>query len=218
MEGDLSGVVKLAEKRRRETRERIVKTARELFSKRGYHNTQVMDIVNELGMSAGTFYNYFKDKRELFLQISKENFINLRIKLKELRKIPNPENVQGRINRFRDTFSAFFDFVDDNPEQMLMMLRGGFGVDEELDAGFWEEMSIAAEDIADDFQQWIERDISAGFNPLVAGHAAVGMTWQVAHSYLVDGKFTREEAIDYLVNISTFATHGFLTEKGKNLL
>jgi AcrR family transcriptional regulator len=177
-----------------------------------------MDIVNELGMSAGTFYNYFKDKRELFLQISRENFINLSLKLREMRKISNPENIGERIDRFRDTFSAFFDFVDENPEQTLMMLRGGFGVDEELDADFWEEICIAAEDIADDFQQWVERDISTGFNPLVAGHAAVGMTWQVAHSYLVDRKFTREEAIDYLVNISTFATRGFLTEKGKKLL
>jgi len=214
----LSGVIKLAEKRRRETRERIINTARELFSRRGYHNTQVMDIVNELGMSAGTFYNYFKDKRELFLQISRENFINLGLKLREMRKISNPQNIGERIERFRDTFTAFFDFVDENPEQTLMMLRGGFGVDEELDAGFWEEICIAAEDIADDFQQWIERDISAGFNPLVAGHAAVGMTWQVAHSYLVDRKYTREEAIEYLVNISTFATKGFLTEKGRNIL
>jgi len=214
----LSGVIKLAEKRRRETRERIINTARELFSRRGYHNTQVMDIVNELGMSAGTFYNYFKDKRELFLQISRENFINLGLKLREMRKISNPQNIGERIERFRDTFTAFFDFVDENPEQTLMMLRGGFGVDEELDTGFWEEICIAAEDIADDFQQWIERDISAGFNPLVAGHAAVGMTWQVAHSYLVDRKYTREEAIEYLVNISTFATKGFLTEKGRNIL
>ncbi len=214
----MSGVIKLAEKRRRETRERIINTARELFSRRGYHNTQVMDIVNELGMSAGTFYNYFKDKRELFLQISRENFINLGLKLREMRKISNPQNIGERIERFRDTFTAFFDFVDENPEQTLMMLRGGFGVDEELDTGFWEEICIAAEDIADDFQQWIERDISAGFNPLVAGHAAVGMTWQVAHSYLVDRKYTREEAIEYLVNISTFATKGFLTEKGRNIL
>ena len=214
----MNGVKKLAEKRRKETRERIIQAARDMFSKQGYHNTQVMDIANSLSMSAGTFYKYFKDKRELFLHISRENFINIRNRLKEMRKNQETSDVAKRLNRFRNTFSAFFDFVDEYPEQMLMMFRGGFGVDEELDADFWEEISIAAQDIADDFQQLIDADISGNYNPLVLGHATFGMAWQVAHTYLVDKKFSRDEAIDCLVNISIFTTRGFLTEKGKVVL
>jgi AcrR family transcriptional regulator len=215
---DLSGVAKLAEKRRRDTREKIIRTARDLFSKKGYHNTQVMDIVNDIGMSAGTFYNYFKDKRELFLEITKENFENLRIRLKEMRQISDPENVKERIDRYRETFNAFFDFVDENPEQILMILRGGFGVDEELDEGIWRELSLSAADIAENFQGWIDLGISSGYNTLVAGHATVGMTFQIAHSYLIENRFSREEAVEYLVQTSTYATYGFLTEKGRKLL
>lgn len=47
-----------SEKRKEETREKIISAACELFSKYGYHNTQVMDIVKAVGMSAGTFYNH----------------------------------------------------------------------------------------------------------------------------------------------------------------
>ena len=61
-------MAKTSEKRREETRDRIIAAACDLFSKHGYHNTQVMDIVKAVGMSAGTFYNHFKDKRDLFEQ------------------------------------------------------------------------------------------------------------------------------------------------------
>jgi AcrR family transcriptional regulator len=215
---NLSGVAKIAEKRRRDTREKIIRTGRDLFSKKGYHNTQVMDIVNEIGMSAGTFYNYFKDKRQLFLEITKDNFENLRIRLKELRQISDPKNVKERIDRYRETFNAFFDFVDENPEQILMILRGGFGVDEELDEGIWRELSLSAADLAENFQVWIDLGISSAYNTLIAGHATVGMTFQIAHSYLIEKRFSREEAVEFLVQTSTYSTYGFLTEKGRKLL
>ena len=54
------------QKRRPDIREVIVDAARELFSKKGYHNTQVSDIIRLVGMSANTFYAHFKDKKELF--------------------------------------------------------------------------------------------------------------------------------------------------------
>jgi len=59
-------IASLIEKKRQYTRDMIIEAAEELFSQHGYHNTQIMDIVKAVGMSAGTFYNYFKDKRDLF--------------------------------------------------------------------------------------------------------------------------------------------------------
>ena len=64
----------LIEKKRQYTRDMIIEAAEELFSQHGYHNTQIMDIVKAVGMSAGTVYNYFKDKRDLCEQITSRNY------------------------------------------------------------------------------------------------------------------------------------------------
>lgn len=53
------------QKRRRQ----IMDAAIRLFSKKGYHQTNVQDITNEIGISIGTFYIYYSNKRELFIEI-----------------------------------------------------------------------------------------------------------------------------------------------------
>jgi AcrR family transcriptional regulator len=45
-------------------RGRILDVAEELFSKKGYDETAVSDIVSELGAAQGTFYYYFKSKEQ----------------------------------------------------------------------------------------------------------------------------------------------------------
>ncbi len=49
-------------------RERIVKAALEVFSQKGYHRTKVRDITDSIGISTGTFYIYFKNKSDLFVE------------------------------------------------------------------------------------------------------------------------------------------------------
>jgi AcrR family transcriptional regulator len=49
-------------------KEQILKAATELFSKKGYDKTTISDIADTLSMGRGTFYLYFKDKRELFIE------------------------------------------------------------------------------------------------------------------------------------------------------
>src|SRR3954464_12848049 len=49
-----------------ERRQQILSVAREAFSKRGYHQTTIDDIVAQAGVARGTFYLYFEDKRAVF--------------------------------------------------------------------------------------------------------------------------------------------------------
>ena len=133
-------MTKLAEKKKQYTKEIIIEAAEELFSQRGYHNTQVMDIVKAVGMSAGTFYNYFTDKRDLFAQITRHNFEDFRTRIKRLRE---PVNIWDRTDReetLNKTYSAYFDYIDNHRQQFLILLRGSFGVDEELDGNVWSHL------------------------------------------------------------------------------
>lgn len=49
--------------------EKIKKNALKLFSEHGYDEVDVKLIAKECGMAVGTFYNYYKSKKELFMNI-----------------------------------------------------------------------------------------------------------------------------------------------------
>jgi AcrR family transcriptional regulator len=55
--------------RSKRTKEKIVQAAILLFQERGYEKTTSNDIASEAGVSVGSFYVYFTDKRQLLLTI-----------------------------------------------------------------------------------------------------------------------------------------------------
>jgi len=46
-------------------RNEILKAAQQLFYTRGYEQTAVRDIIDQIGIAKGTFYHYFRSKEEL---------------------------------------------------------------------------------------------------------------------------------------------------------
>lgn len=52
-----------------ETKMRILKAGFDSFGLKGLHGTNSREIAAAAGVSIGTFYTYFKDKRELFIEL-----------------------------------------------------------------------------------------------------------------------------------------------------
>jgi len=57
----MTRIVKAPDVRRSE----LIACAQRLFYSKGYENTSVSDIVNEVGVAKGTFYYYFKSKQAI---------------------------------------------------------------------------------------------------------------------------------------------------------
>ena len=55
--------------RSKQTKEKIIQAAIALIQQRGYEKTTSNDIAAEAGVSVGSFYTYFQDKRQLLLAI-----------------------------------------------------------------------------------------------------------------------------------------------------
>ena len=52
-----------------QTKKQILKAGLKLFSQKGIHGTNTKEIVKEAGVSIGSFYAYFKNKKVLLLEI-----------------------------------------------------------------------------------------------------------------------------------------------------
>lgn len=57
------------QERSRSTRAAIVKSALTVFEDRGYDATTTAHIAKETGIAVGTLYGYFRDKREILLEV-----------------------------------------------------------------------------------------------------------------------------------------------------
>ena len=95
------------QKRSRERKSRIMETALDLFSRNGLNKTSSNEIAKKAGVSIGTFYSYFENKKTLFLEILKEhldNFITGIYTLQTDDSIALKENIRSHIQK---TFTVF---------------------------------------------------------------------------------------------------------------
>src|ERR1051326_5638917 len=53
-------------RRRAHTRTTLLKAARQVFAKRGYHDASIAEITELADVGVGTFYLHFRDKDEIF--------------------------------------------------------------------------------------------------------------------------------------------------------
>lgn len=58
-------------------KEKIIEKAIELFEKKGFSTTSIQDVVDELGVTKGSFYYYFSSKEQLLMDIYNEYITNL---------------------------------------------------------------------------------------------------------------------------------------------
>ncbi|WP_161492596.1 TetR/AcrR family transcriptional regulator [Pseudophaeobacter leonis] len=70
---------------RKANRDLLVCAARHVFATKGYEAANIRDIVRESGLSQGSFYNNFKDKREVFEIVMNEIVEPLAAELRTVR-------------------------------------------------------------------------------------------------------------------------------------
>lgn len=60
------------EERKAQNRAKLLAAARKVFAEKGFGEATARDIVRETDLATGTFYNYFRDKEEVFQALLKE--------------------------------------------------------------------------------------------------------------------------------------------------
>ncbi len=118
-----------------ETRARILKAATRRFGETGYHATSIGDLATDLGMGHGTFYRYFKNKREIFQVIVDDVPKRLRSLLMTERPdaADSLEAYRAQVGRIaRRVFELLGDGPDELADVAHIIFVEAYGVDAEL--------------------------------------------------------------------------------------
>ncbi len=107
--------------RGRQSRQRIVEAAERVFGQKGYFPASVSDITREAGVAQGTFYLYFKSKRDVFVEVL-EGLAQL-IRKVTREALPGSD---GRVDEERRGFAAFFDLVNQHPHLYRVVRQAEF--------------------------------------------------------------------------------------------
>jgi AcrR family transcriptional regulator len=130
-------------------RQAILDAAREVFGELGYETATVRDIIRRTGLAAGTFYNYYRSKEEVFAALADDGARRFGPILKSLR---------GKGYSF-ETFvelaiGAYFEFIADEHKNWAARRPAGEphlhvqGETPEMAAVFADIRDALSEDIA----------------------------------------------------------------------
>ncbi|NWG46979.1 MAG: TetR/AcrR family transcriptional regulator [Alphaproteobacteria bacterium] len=97
-------------------RQAILAAAREVFSELGYGATTVRDIIRRTGLAAGTFYNYYRSKEEVFEALLDDMAARVRPRLTEARE--RAGSFEAYVS---DCFRVFFAFCCEDRHDFDML-------------------------------------------------------------------------------------------------
>jgi AcrR family transcriptional regulator len=100
-------------------REAMLQAAGRVFGRVGFHNAKMADIAAEAGVAAGTLYNYFKSKEEIFAVMLEEGHAKMIATLEETALEPRP------LPRLLAIIRSIFAFLEQDGPLVSVFLREG---------------------------------------------------------------------------------------------
>ena len=111
-------------------RAQVLRHAKRIFARKGYHRTNVADIIARARIARGTFYLYFQNKKDLFEELLEQVLTELTSRILRLRvgaDQPNP------VEQLRDNLRRVVEYVLEERELTDILLNHSVGFDRELD-------------------------------------------------------------------------------------
>ncbi|MCP4134348.1 MAG: TetR family transcriptional regulator [bacterium] len=207
----LKNRIKPAKKAKPETlhtnqREDILNSATHLFREHGYETTSITDIVEHSGIGRGTFYTYFKNKEELFLECSDRVFLEID---KGFSKITEEKNIELKlIKRGLFFFQRFRRIID-----MMNQVRGSsWGSKKVYNKKFKQILNNLLDPIIKDISEGIDNGIFRDIDPSLGAHIMVGLADYCSFLYrygdLLKSSISQDETETFVQYLLSFVFNG----------
>jgi AcrR family transcriptional regulator len=196
------------EKMQKKKKEIIEATLR-LYADRGYYLTNIREIAKEVGISVPTFYHYFQDKRELFVEVIEYVIKNYRQESRDaLQKEKNP--AKQSIIMF-EIFQKHYSKIG----EVLNQLRAGVAIGDQWArdrlSRVYKEMT---ENVAGQVREGMKHGLIRDVDPELLGFFNVLLDEIAMHRASLDNKYTINQVMLFVADM---LYHAFLTEKGKKV-
>ncbi|MGA2973933.1 MAG: TetR/AcrR family transcriptional regulator [Spirochaetia bacterium] len=90
-----------------EKKEKAIEKAREYFHTYGYRGASLASLISDIGISKPTFYNYFKNKEELFSSVMRETYSEFPYQYNQ--RARSAPHAMEKLDLFITTFAWFLD-------------------------------------------------------------------------------------------------------------
>ena len=132
-----------------ERQRQILDCAKKVFAERGFHAANISHICAAAGIGRGTLYQYFSNKKSVFLAILRQTLERVRARMERqvLRRFPAPEKltraqvIEYSTMGLREILGVVFD--DEDTLRILLREAGGLDVDVEALLGEIDDGLIA---------------------------------------------------------------------------
>jgi AcrR family transcriptional regulator len=174
-----------------ERRRQLLDVAIQCFGEKGYHATQISDVIAKAKVARGTFYLYFESKREIFDAIMTELFGKVQTQIQTIpydaiEKIPS--QILGNIRRVTR-------LLMDSPLLAKLLMNEAVGLDAELD----EKLRNFYGQILDYIRRGLKQGQAMGFvregNIHILAICLLGSFKEVFYQYFLGMEKPAEEAI-----------------------
>jgi len=160
-----------------ERRQQLLDAARRLFAERGYHETTIDDITRAADVAKGTFYLYFSEKREIYVEVVK-SFLSLIKDFADLvtEQTPSPADYFDRV---KSGAVGLLATLQQNRQLARLAYREANGVDEQLSAllsNFYREI---AEVEVRNLELAMQLGVIRRCQPLVVAYMHIGLVERV---------------------------------------
>jgi AcrR family transcriptional regulator len=191
--------------RTRETRDRLLRVAREVFSTYGFDGASVSRIVEGAGVSRGTFYLYFESKEDIFRTLAEGL-------LQQVVELQRPTGDVEPIEVVRRSIAAFVVYYRQHARLMAVLEQ--VATHDESFRTLRRDMRRGVAERALLFIAALQRRgaVPATVDPRYAATALTGMVDRFAYVWLVlEEDFDEPKVVDTLTTLWFQAIGGVVT-------
>ena len=189
------------QKRSIEKRNKIIEKGFELICEKGYHNISTPDIAEASGVSTGIIYQYFTDKKEIFLEGIRNYSNNIMFPMMNLLEEENIkiDNLEKLLKKMIDSFIKNHTISKKAHEELMAMSH----LDNEV-ASIFKETEFELTNI---IVRVLEDNNINIKNSTEKIHIAVGLIENLCHEVVyhkhhkIDYEIMEDEVIKIVVNL-----------------
>jgi AcrR family transcriptional regulator len=112
-------------------RAQVLRHAKRIFARKGYHRTNVADIISRARIARGTFYLYFENKKDLFEELLEQVLRELAIRIQRIQVGPDEP---APADQLRANLRRVVNFVLNERDLTSILMSHALGFDPEMDS------------------------------------------------------------------------------------